>query len=55
MDKLKNLQLQILEKHIASIHVCDVPKRGWIHGIRKAISMTMKQLGNRMGVTQQAI
>lgn len=54
MKKFKNLQLKILEKHIADIHICDRPSDGWIRSIRKAIGMSARQLAERIGITQQS-
>ena len=53
-DKLKNLQIQILDRHIAEICVCDRPDEGWIAAIRKSLGMSVRQLAERIGVTQQS-
>lgn len=31
------------------------PGRGWIHAIRKALNMTLAQLGNQLGMTRQGV
>lgn len=31
----------------------NVPQRGWIYTIRTTLNMTLKQLGNRLGITSQ--
>jgi predicted DNA-binding mobile mystery protein A len=53
-DKLKNLQIQTLDRHIAEIRVCDRPNEGWIAAIRKSLGMSVRQLAERIGVTQQS-
>jgi len=53
-DKLKNLQIQTLDRHIADIRVCDRPNEGWIAAIRKSLGMSVRQLAERIGVTQQS-
>ncbi len=30
-----------------------VPERGWVHSIRKALNMTLQQLGNRLNISTQ--
>ena len=32
-----------------------IPPKGWIYSIRKALNMSMRQLGNKMGITPQAV
>lgn len=32
-----------------------IPAAGWIYSIRKALGMSMRQLGNRMGITPQSV
>ena len=54
MKKFKLLQLQILNKHIANISICDRPSGGWIRAIRTAICMNTRQLAERIGVARQA-
>lgn len=53
-DKLKHLQIQTLDRHIAEIRVCDRPSDGWIAAIRKSLGMSVRQLGMRIGITQQS-
>ena len=31
------------------------PESGWIHSIRKALNMSMRQLGNRLGISPQSV
>ena len=33
----------------------NIPPGGWIYSIRKALHMSMRQLGNRMGITAQSV
>ena len=54
MKKLKQNQLEILEQHLASIHICKRPSDGWIRAIRKSLGMNVRQLANRIGITQQS-
>jgi len=32
-----------------------IPSSGWVYSIRQALGMSMRQLGNRMGITPQSI
>jgi len=32
-----------------------MPTAGWIYSIRQALGMSMRQLGNRMGITPQSV
>lgn len=32
-----------------------IPPAGWIYSIRQALGMSMRQLGNRMGITPQSV
>lgn len=51
---LKKLQIQILDRHFAEIRMCDRPAAGWIAAIRKSLGMSVRQLAERMGITQQS-
>jgi len=42
-------QLDRRMKKLALIEPSDIPPRGWIHSIRTALKMSMRQLGERMG------
>jgi predicted DNA-binding mobile mystery protein A len=48
------LQRKIIDQHIAGIKICDRPADGWIRGVRKALGMSVRQLANRIGITQQS-
>ena len=47
MDR-KILQLKLIED-------VSVPSTGWIKAIRKALGMSLRQLGGRMGITAQSV
>ena len=32
-----------------------IPHSGWIYAIRQALGMSLRQLGNRMGITPQSV
>lgn len=57
MDKQK----LILEQTDAKIRLLRkaenliIPSTGWVYTIRKALSMSMRQLGDKMGITPQSI
>jgi predicted DNA-binding mobile mystery protein A len=53
-DKLKHLQVQRLDRHIVQIRVCDRPNDGWIAAVRKSLGMSVRQLAERIGTTQQS-
>ncbi len=53
-DKIKNLQIQMLDGYIAEIRVCDRPTGGWISAIRKALGLSVRQLAERIGISQQS-
>ena len=55
MKNFKLMQLKMLNQHQANITVCERPSDGWVRSIRKAIGMSVIQLAQRIGVTQQAI
>ncbi len=51
----KEIQIEKLDEHLDSINICHRPTKGWINAIRRSIGMTVEQLANRIGVSQQAI
>ena len=56
--KNKLLQIKQLDYKIEGtdqIKDLHVPKTGWINTIRKALNMSLIQLGNRMGITPQSV
>lgn len=52
--KFKNMQLQTLDQHLKNVRVYDRPSEGWIHAIRAALGMSVRQLAERMGMKQQS-
>lgn len=48
---LDQLDTKLLAFKPASVIV--IPEKGWIHTIRKALNMTLEQLGNKLGMTRQ--
>lgn len=54
MRKFEQLQLHILDKHLEEIRFCDKPSKGWIKAIRTALGMTVRQLSERIGISQQS-
>lgn len=53
--RFKQIQLQALDKHLASIRFCERPGEGWVAVIRKGLGMSVRQLAERIGITQQSI
>ncbi len=53
-SKMKQLQLQTLDRHLAEVRVCDRPSDGWIAAVRKALGMSVRQMAVRMQMTQQS-
>jgi len=53
-SKMKQLQLQTLDRHLAEVRVCDRPSDGWIAAVRKSLGMSVRQMAERMGMTQQS-
>lgn len=48
-------QLEKKMKKFAPVESVETPPRGWIHMIRTALRMSMRQLGERMGKTTQTV
>lgn len=53
-NKLKLLQLQILDNHLKEVRFCDRPSSGWINAIRKTLGMSLHQMAKRLGIAQQS-
>jgi predicted DNA-binding mobile mystery protein A len=54
----RRLQIDQLERKITPIlplQLLTTPPTGWIKAIRSALGMTLQQLGNRLGITKQAV
>jgi len=57
MDKIKLIREQ-LDNKIIKLHGFEkvvVPPNGWIYTIRKAINMSLRQLGKRLSITPQSV
>ncbi len=50
---LEQIDRQILQ--LKNIEDLSIPSSGWIKAIRKSLGMSMRQLGNRMGITAQSV
>ena len=56
-----NTQKLILDQVDSNIRILKrsqnviIPHAGWIFSIRKALNMSLRQLGNRMGITAQSV
>ncbi len=57
MDKQKLILEQIDRKIflLKRIENLTIPASGWIYAIRKALGMSLRQLGNKMGITPQSV
>lgn len=53
-NKFKHMQIQTLDRHLGEVHICERPSEGWIRVIRTALGMSVRQLAERIGVTQQS-
>lgn len=53
-DKFKYMQLQMLDDHLSRVNVCDRPSGGWIRAVRTSLGMSVRQMAERMGITQQS-
>ncbi|OFX58811.1 MAG: XRE family transcriptional regulator [Bacteroidetes bacterium GWA2_30_7] len=54
----QKLIIEQLDKKIEQLHKIDnliIPSEGWVYSIRTAMKMTLRQLGNRVGITAQSI
>ncbi|HCS21445.1 MAG TPA: mobile mystery protein A [Bacteroidetes bacterium] len=56
MKNTKKLQIEQLDRKLASYSdFPEVPSKGWIHGIRTALNMSFRQLGERLVITPQSV
>jgi predicted DNA-binding mobile mystery protein A len=57
MDKQKLILEQIDRKilQLKKIEDLTIPASGWIYAIRLALGMSLRQLGNKMGITPQSV
>jgi len=56
--KKQNLILEQTDRKILLLKKVDnlaLPSTGWVFTIRQALGMSMRQLGNRMGITPQSV
>lgn len=54
----QKLILEQLDKKMEQLHKIDnliIPSEGWVYSIRTAMKMSLRQLGNRVGITAQSI
>ena len=49
------LQRKQLDARLANLPPLESPREGWIRAIRQALGMTMKQLGDRLGMSPQSV
>ncbi|PZP83840.1 MAG: mobile mystery protein A [Azospirillum brasilense] len=54
MIGMKQLQIEMLDRHLAELKLCEQPSKGWIAAIRKALGMNTRQFGARMRSAQQS-
>ena len=54
MNKFKHMQLRMLDDHLSEVRVCDRPSGGWIRAVRTSLGMSVRQMAERMGITQQS-
>ena len=57
MDKQKLILEQIDRKilQLKKIEDLTIPPSGWIYAIRQALGMSLRQLGNKIGITPQSV
>lgn len=55
IEKFKQMQLQTLDKHLNNVTICDRPSDGWVRSIRGVLGMSVRQLAERIGISQQAL
>lgn len=57
MNKQKLILEQIDRKilQLKKIEDLVIPASGWIYAIRQALGMTLRQVGNKMGITPQSV
>jgi predicted DNA-binding mobile mystery protein A len=57
-DRQQRLLLEQLDRKILpfkAVANIPVPETGWIYAVRKALNMSLSQLGKKIGVTPQAV
>jgi predicted DNA-binding mobile mystery protein A len=56
--KKQKLILEQLDRKIKEVILLDsvvIPSEGWIYSIRNALGMSLRQLGNKLGITAQSV
>ena len=53
-SKFTQLQRQTLDRYLANVRGCDRLTGGWLKAIRKSLGMSVRQMADRMGITQQS-
>ncbi len=54
----QKILIEQLDKKINLLHKIDrlvIPSEGWVYSIRVAMGMSLRQLGNRVGITAQSM
>lgn len=54
MNRFKHMQLRTLDDHLSGVSVCDRPSGGWIRAVRTSLGMSVRQMAERIGITQQS-
>ncbi len=54
MNNFKYMQLRILDEHLSKVNVCDRPSGGWTRAVRTSLGMNVRQMAERIGITQQS-
>ena len=54
MNRFKYMQLRALDDHLSGVSVCDRPSGGWIRAVRISLGMSVRQMAERIGITQQS-
>jgi len=57
MNKQKLIKDQLGKKFAALLNVADIdtPASGWVHAIRMALKMSLRQLGQRLKISAQSV
>lgn len=48
-------QLEAQLKPLKNLGGMAIPQRGWVHSIRRALNMSMRQLGEKIGITVPSV
>lgn len=55
MGKIRQVQLQMLDRHLEHVAVPDRPSGGWIRALRTALGMSLQQVATRLGIAKQSM